>query len=103
ADFEEAVVRGVHGCYTNCGQACKAPTRMLVPHERMEEAAAIAARTADAIKVGPPTDAASEQGPVVNRQQYERIQQLIEGGIAEGARLVAGGPGRPQDLNRGYY
>ena len=103
ADFEAAVIRGVHGCYTNCGQACKAPTRMLVPHDRMEEAAAIAARTADAIKVGPPSDATSEQGPVVNRQQYERIQQLIESGLAEGARLVAGGPGRPQGLNRGYY
>ena len=76
---------------------------MLVPHDRMDEAARIAARTADAIKVGPPSDPASEQGPVVNRQQYERIQALIESGIAEGARLVAGGPGRPQDLNRGYY
>ncbi|MCJ8151944.1 MULTISPECIES: aldehyde dehydrogenase family protein [Shinella] len=103
ADFEEAIVRGVHGCYTNCGQACKAPTRMLVPHERMDEAARIAARTANAIRVGSPTDPASEQGPVVNRQQYERIQALIESGIAEGARLVAGGPGRPQGLNRGYY
>lgn len=103
ADFEEAVARGVHGCYTNCGQACKAPTRMLVPHERMDEAAAIAARTADAIKVGSPTDGSSQQGPVVNRQQYERIQVLIESGIAEGARLVAGGLGRPKGLNRGYY
>lgn len=103
ADLEEAVIRGVHGCYTNCGQACKAPTRMLVPHDRMDEAARIAARTADAIRVGAPDDPASEQGPVVNRQQYERIQALIESGIAEGARLVAGGPGRPQGLNRGYY
>jgi aldehyde dehydrogenase (NAD+) len=103
ADLEEAVIRGVHGCYTNCGQACKAPTRMLVPHDRIDEAARIAARTADAIRVGAPDDAASEQGPVVNRQQYERIQALIESGIAEGARLVAGGPGRPQGLNRGYY
>lgn len=103
ASFEEAVIRGVHGCYTNCGQACKAPTRMLVPHDRMDEAAQIAAHTANAIRVGPPTDVASEQGPVVNRQQYERIQALIESGIAEGAKLVAGGLGRPQELNRGYY
>lgn len=103
ACFEEAVIRGVHGCYTNCGQACKAPTRMLVPHDRMDEAAQIAAHTANAIRVGPPTDAASEQGPVVNRLQYERIQALIESGISEGAKLVAGGPGRPQGLNRGYY
>jgi len=103
ACFEEAVIRGVHGCYTNCGQACKAPTRMLVPHDRMDEAAQIAAHTANAIRVGPPTDAASEQGPVVNRQQYEQIQALIESGISEGAKLVAGGPGRPQGLNRGYY
>lgn len=103
ADFEEAVIRGVHGCYANCGQACKAPTRMLVPHDRMDEAAAIAARTADAIRVGPPSDDASDQGPVVNRQQYDRIQKLIDSGIAEGAKLAAGGPGRPQGLNRGYY
>jgi aldehyde dehydrogenase (NAD+) len=103
ASLEEAVIRGVHGCYTNCGQACKAPTRMLVPHDRMDEAAQIAAHTANAIRVGPPTDAASEQGPVVNRQQYERIQALIESGISEGAKLVAGGTGRPQGLNRGYY
>ncbi|MEO9337649.1 aldehyde dehydrogenase family protein [Mesorhizobium sp. SB112] len=103
ADFEEAVTRGVHGCYTNSGQSCKAPTRMLVPHDRMDEAATIAARVADAVRVGPPSDEGTEQGPVVNRQQYERIQKLIEIGVSEGARLVAGGTGRPQGLNRGYY
>ena len=103
ADLEEAVSRGVLGSYTNCGQACKAPTRMLVPHDRMDEAAAIAARTANAIRVGAPTDPDSDLGPVVNRPQYERIQTLIESGISEGAKLVAGGPGLPQGLNRGYY
>lgn len=103
ADFEAAVTRGVLGSYTNCGQACKAPTRMLVPHDRMEEAAGIAARAADGVRVGSPDDADTDLGPVVNRSQYERIQTLIESGIAEGARLAAGGPGLPQGLNRGYY
>ena len=103
ADFEEAVARGVRGAYTNCGQACKAPSRMLVPHDRMDEAAAIAARTADAIKVGMPDDPASELGPVVNRNQYTRIQSLIESGMEQGARLAAGGPGLPEGLNRGYF
>lgn len=103
ADFEDAVSRGVHGCYGNTGQSCKAPTRMLVPAARMKEAAAIAARTAESVRIGPPTEASSDHGPVVNRQQYERIQSLIEAGISEGATLVAGGPGRPKGLNRGYY
>jgi aldehyde dehydrogenase (NAD+) len=103
ADFQEAVSRGVLGSYTNAGQACKAPTRMLVPHDRMDEAAEIAGKTANAVRVGSPVDAASDLGPVVNRSQYDRIQALIECGISEGARLVAGGPGLPQGLNRGYY
>jgi aldehyde dehydrogenase (NAD+) len=103
ADFEQAVSRGVLGSYTNAGQACKAPTRMLVPHDRMDEAAEIAARTAHGVRVGSPVDPESDLGPVVNRSQYERIQQLIESGISEGAKLAAGGPGLPQGLNRGYY
>lgn len=103
ADFEDAVTRGVFGCFGNTGQSCKAPTRMLVPAARMDEAASIAGRVADTIRTGAPTDEKSDHGPVVNRQQYERIQTLIESGIAEGATLAAGGPGRPQGLNRGYY
>jgi aldehyde dehydrogenase (NAD+) len=103
ADLEEAVSRGVLGSYTNAGQACKAPTRMLVPHDRMDAAAEIAARTANGVRVGSPVDPDSDLGPVVNRSQYERIQKLIQSGISEGARLVAGGLGLPQGLNRGYY
>jgi aldehyde dehydrogenase (NAD+) len=102
ADLPRAVAEGVEACFVNCGQACRAPARMLVPRDRMAEAAAAARAAAEAHVVGDPlTEAAL--GPVVNAVQWARIQSLIEAGIAEGATLVAGGPGRPEGLNRGYY
>jgi aldehyde dehydrogenase (NAD+) len=76
---------------------------MLVPAARHDEALAIAAQAADATIVGDPRDPATQLGPVVSEAQFNKIQGLIEAGIAEGARLVAGGPGRPAGLNRGYY
>jgi aldehyde dehydrogenase (NAD+) len=102
AHLEKAVRDGVTACYVNCGQACRAPSRMLVPAERMEDARRIARETAEAHAVGDPnTDVAL--GPVVNEAQWNRIQSLIQAGIDEGASLVAGGVGRPEGLDRGYY
>ncbi|RHZ96022.1 aldehyde dehydrogenase family protein [Cereibacter sphaeroides] len=102
ADLATAVRQGVLDCFGNAGQACKAPARMLVPAERMEEAAALAGAAAEALTVGAP-EGEVDLGPVVNESQWRRIQSLIEAGIAEGARLVTGGPGRPDHLPRGWY
>ena len=103
AEFPKAVARDVFGMCMNSGQSCNAPTRMLVPNARMDEAAAIAKAAAAQIKVGDPRAADTVIGPVVSGVQYGKIQKLIEQGIAEGARLEIGGPGRPEGLNRGYY
>ena len=103
ADFAAVVARDLSGMCTNSGQSCNAPTRMLVPAARMDEAAAIAKETAEAIVVGDPREATSNIGPVVSATQFSRIQQLIEKGIGEGAKLEVGGPGRPEGLDTGYY
>jgi len=103
ADFETAVTKGVRGCFGNTGQSCDAPTRMLVPKERHEEALAIAKTAAEAFRTGDPNAQDTDLGPVVSQVQFDKIQRLIEAGIREGATLVTGGPGRPDGLNRGYY
>src|SRR5271166_4164840 len=103
ADFESAVRSGVAACFSNSGQSCDAPTRMLAPAERFEEALRIAAEVADGMKVGDPREPGVDLGPVVSRTQFDKIQRLIETAVREGSRLVAGGPGRPPGLNRGYY
>lgn len=102
ADFEKAVANGVKGIVFNSGQSCSAPSRLLVPQEKMEEAKRIAAETAEKLQPGPP-DTKAFLGPVVNHIQFKRIQDLIQIGIDEGATLVAGGLGRPEGLDRGYY
>jgi len=102
ADLKKAVTEGVNACFVNVGQACRSPARMLVPHVAMDEAKEIAKAAAEAHSVGDPTTDVS-LGPVVNERQFEHIQRLIEAGIAEGATLVTGGPGRPEGLNLGYY
>ena len=102
ADREKAVKDGVDACFINCGQACRSPTRMLVPADAMDQAMTIAKQVAEAHSVGDPMTGVS-LGPVVNEKQFEHIQRLIDAGIAEGATLVTGGPGRPVGLNRGYY
>jgi aldehyde dehydrogenase (NAD+) len=103
ADFEGAVRAGVAACFSNSGQSCDAPSRMLTPADRHEEALRIAAAVADGMKVGDPRRPDVDLGPVVSQTQYDKIQRLIEAGIKDGARLAAGGPGRPAGLNRGYY
>ncbi|RUW85175.1 aldehyde dehydrogenase family protein [Mesorhizobium sp. M1E.F.Ca.ET.063.01.1.1] len=103
ADFETAVKKGVEGCFGNSGQSCDAPTRMLVPGSRHDEALAIAKEAAEAHNVGDPRSAKTTLGPVVSNIQYDKIQRLIEIGIKEGATLVTGGLGRPEHLSRVYY
>ena len=103
ADFERAVAAGVRSCFFNSGQTCSAPTRMLVPKGRQVEAEAIAKRTAEAMRVGDPADAATQLGPLVSQAQFDKVQRLITVGIQEGARLVTGGLGKPEGLQRGYF
>jgi aldehyde dehydrogenase (NAD+) len=103
ADFATAVPKGVLGMMRNCGQSCASPTRMVVPASRLAEVEALAAEAANAIVVGDPLDEASVLGPLANAAQFAKVQELIEAGIDEGAKLVCGGPGRPPGLNRGYF
>jgi aldehyde dehydrogenase (NAD+) len=103
ADFGKMVKHGVRACFNNSGQSCNAPTRMLVPRTRLAETVAIAKQTAEATVVGDPHGEKTNLGPVASRAQFEKIQRLIEKGIAEGAEVVAGGAGRPPGLERGYY
>ncbi|MDA1369707.1 MAG: aldehyde dehydrogenase family protein [Proteobacteria bacterium] len=103
ADFAKAVAGGVAGCFGNSGQSCNAPTRMLVPKSRMDEAIEVAKTAAAKATVGDPAAETTRLGPVVNELQFNKIQGLIKKGIEEGAQLVAGGPGRPEGLDKGYY
>ena len=103
ADFEKAVTAGTDVCFNNTGQSCNAPTRMLVPKDRMEEAATIAAAKAEATVAGDPQEKTTNIGPVISQLQWDKIQGLIQQGIDEGATLVAGGVGRPEGLETGYY
>lgn len=103
ADLQKAVAGGVQACFLNSGQSCDAPTRMFVQAQQHDAAVAIAKAAAEATKAGDPNTKGTSIGPVVNETQFRRVQKLIEAGIAEGATLVAGGPGRPEGLNRGYY
>jgi len=103
ADFARAVKIGVLQVLTNSGQSCDAPTRMLVPAARLAEVEGIARATAEGAVVGDPRGEKTTVGPVVSQAQWERVQGYIEKGMAEGARLVAGGPGRPAGLRRGWF
>ena len=100
---ERAVRRGVKHVFNNSGQSCNAPTRMLVERPYYETAIEIAKEVAEKTKVGPAAEKGNHIGPVVNKRQWEQIQDLIQKGIDEGARLVAGGTGLPEGVNRGYY
>ncbi len=103
ADFQKVIARDMFGMCMNTGQSCNAPTRMLVPESRMDEAAAIAKAAAEQIKVGDPNDEGTTIGPLVSAAQFEKVQGLIQKGIDEGAKLETGGVGRPDGMNRGYY
>ncbi|MEE3086856.1 MAG: aldehyde dehydrogenase family protein, partial [Pseudomonadota bacterium] len=103
ADFAKAVGGGVASCFGNSGQSCNAPTRMLVPAARMTEAIEVAKVAAAKAIVGDPQDDTTKLGPVVSEMQYTKIQGLIAKGVEEGAELIAGGTGRPEGLDKGYY
>jgi aldehyde dehydrogenase (NAD+) len=103
ADLEAAVVSGVRSCFLNSGQSCNAPSRMLVPRALLEQAEAIAKRTAERMRVGDPLSTEIDLGPLATEAQFDRVQALIAQGVAEGATLVTGGTGRPETLNRGWY
>ena len=102
-DFAKAVASGVAGCFGNSGQSCNAPTRMLVPRARMAEAVEVARAAAARATVGDPAAETTRLGPVVSETQFNKIQNLIEKGVEEGAEVVTGGPGRPEGLDKGYF
>ncbi len=102
-DLEAAVTRGVMHMYNNTGQSCNAPSRMLVPADKLAAAEAIAAKVTESVVVGDPTAEGTTMGPVVSEVQFNKIQDLIQAGIDEGARLVAGGVGRPEGIETGYF
>ncbi len=103
ADFARAIPAAVAAGMRNVGQSCSAPTRMIVPRERLAEVERLACETASAFVVGDPRSPQTTHGPVANRAQFNRVQEMISVGMAEGARLICGGPGRPQGLERGCY
>ena len=104
ADLKTAVARGMLHMAMNTGQSCNAPSRMLAPKAKYEEVVQIAAATANSIKVQAPDQAEPGAiGPLANANQFQKVQGLIQKGIDEGARLAAGGVGRPEGFNRGYY
>ena len=100
--FAKSVASGVRSMMGNTGQTCSAPSRMLVPHARMDEAIAVARDAAEQVTVGDPTGNV-RMGPLASKVQFEKVQALIAKGIEEGATLVTGGPGRPEGLDKGYY
>jgi len=103
ADFDKAVKASVEHVFQNSGQSCNAPTRLLVPAARMAEVEALARKTAESVLVGDPTSEKTTVGPVVSKIQFERVQGYISQGIKEGAKLIAGGEGRPAGLEKGYF
>jgi len=103
ADLTAAVSYAVTAMMENAGQSCDARSRILVPRARLSEAEEVARRAVDAAVVGSPHDERTVVGPVVSATQYERIQGFLTRAIAQGATTVAGGPGRPQGLERGYF
>ncbi|HET6195940.1 MAG TPA: aldehyde dehydrogenase family protein [Acetobacteraceae bacterium] len=103
ADLVRAIPAAVAAGMRNVGQSCSAPTRIIVPRERLAEVERLANQAASAMVVGDPRSPETTHGPVANRAQFDRVQELIAAGIAEGARLVCGGPGRPAGLECGYY
>ncbi len=101
--FAPAIAHGVASVMLNCGQSCAAPTRLLVPRHRLSEAAEIAAGIAESAVIGEPSRDDVTLGPLANEAQFEKVQRLIQTGIDEGATVSAGGPGRPDGIEKGYF
>ena len=102
ADLEAAVTGGLNGIMMNTGQSCRAPTRMLVPNKLMDEVSEIAKRVAESWTPGDPK-ADSRMGPVISQPQWEKVQRLIHSGVEQGAKVVTGGEGKPEGLEKGYF
>jgi len=103
APLEQAVAHGVLVMMNNTGQSCNAPSRMLVPRKHLAQVEAIAAAVAAKVVTGDPVDPQTSMGPQSSELQWRKVQGLIEQGLREGAKLVCGGPGRPEGLTRGFY
>ena len=103
SDIAKAVTLGVQRCFGNAGQACQAPTRLLVHREQRGAALEAAMKAAASFKLGDPLDEATTMGPVVNKAQFDKVQGLIERGVSQGASLICGGAGRPDGFARGHY
>ena len=103
ADFKTAVPAALNIAFQNNGQACIAGSRLLVPQARLAEVIELAKAAVAQMKTGDPADAATTIGPMANRNQFDRVQSYIRRGVAEGATLVVGGEGRPQEFDRGFF
>lgn len=103
ADLARAIGPGVAAAFRNMGQSCSAPTRLIVPRAQLDRVHELALAAVAQMKVGDPQDAATTHGPLANRAQFLRVQQMIEAGLQDGARLLVGGPGRPEGLEQGFF
>lgn len=103
ADLEDRVTGSVNDCFNNSGQSCDAPTRLLVERQVYDKVVGIAERVGSTVVVGNPEQEGAHIGPLVSDVQFGRVQALIEAGIAEGARLLVGGPGKPDGFETGYF
>ena len=102
-DLEKAVNMGMKQCFFNTGQSCSSPTRMLIPEAMLDDATKFAIAAAESMTTGDPQNEEIFLGPISNQTQYEKVQSLIQEGIAEGATLACGGTGRPNGLEKGFY
>ena len=103
ADFEKSIKKGILSCMSNSGQSCNAPSRMLIPIEKMDKAINLAREISKGIVVGDPKKAETTLGPLVNEIQYNKVKDYIEKGIKEGATLVVGGNGMPDNVDKGFF
>lgn len=103
ADLATSVASCASIVFGNTGQSCDSPTRLLVPRDRQAEAQALARDLALACRVGDPADPTTTMGPLVSERQFNHVQRLLHAGVAEGAKLIAGGPGRPPGTGPGYF
>ena len=103
ADFEKSFKKGVFACMSNSGQSCNAPTRMIIPIEKMEDAIKLSKEITKSIVLGDPKTPETTLGPLVNKNQFEKVKNYIELGITEGATLVIGGSAYPENIKKGYF
>ncbi len=103
ANLEACVKAGVERCFFNSGQSCHAPSRMLVHASQMERVEELVKRVVASIRVGNPALAETSMGPLANRPQFEKVQQMIQAALSEGAELLCGGPGRPEGIRKGFF